>query len=65
MPGSFHSRFDTGTLPDDSRAAFGTALRLAAEKGGRVWIAEDGVVVAQLSLISALADEVAEQVSIR
>jgi hypothetical protein len=58
MAGSFHSQFDIGALADDARLEFRTALRLAAEKNGRVWIAEGGEVVAQLTLTSALADEI-------
>jgi hypothetical protein len=63
MLSSFHSSFDTGALPDDARESFRTALRLAAEKGGRAWITEDGEVVAQLALTSALADETVRAVT--
>lgn len=58
---SFHSQFDTDALPDDGRAAFGTALRLAAEKGGQVWVAESGEVVAALILTGQLAEMVQAQ----
>jgi hypothetical protein len=61
MPGSFHSRVDIDGLPDEARAAFVVALRLAAEKGGRAWITEGGEVVAQLVLTSVMADEAAER----
>ena len=37
-------------------------LRLAAEKGGRVWVAEDGQVTAQLVLTEALAGDAASAV---
>jgi hypothetical protein len=57
MPGSFHSQFSLDALDDGTLASWQTALRLAAEKGGRVWIAEDGEVVAQLILTSALAGD--------
>jgi hypothetical protein len=58
MAGSFHSRVDIDGLPDDARLAFSTALRLAAEKNGRAWIAEGGEVVAQVVLISAMAEDI-------
>jgi len=58
---AFHSRFDIGALADDQRLAFRTALRLAAEKGGQAWIAEDGEVVAALILTERLADMTAGQ----
>lgn len=54
---SFHSRFDTFLLTSAQQESWDTALRLAAEKSGRVWITEDGEVVAQLVLTSALASD--------
>jgi dihydrofolate reductase len=56
MAGSFHSQFDVDRLDGEARAAFRDALRLAAEKAGRVWIIEGGEMVAQLALAEALAD---------
>lgn len=54
----FHSQFDLSSA-GEGRVSWQTALRLAAEKGGRAWIAEDGEVVAQLTLTSALAEDAA------
>jgi hypothetical protein len=60
MAGTFHSRFDLDALTDDGKQAFRTAMRLAAEKRGQVWIAEGGDVVAALILTERLADMAAD-----
>lgn len=59
----FHSQFDLGSLDERERRAWRTALRLAAEKGGRVWIAENGEVVASLALTEHLAQSAVDHVS--
>lgn len=56
MAGSFHSQFSIGAYGEQARVAFGTALRMAAEKGGQVWITEGGEVVAALVLTERLAE---------
>ena len=55
----FHSQFDLGSLDAGERETWRTALRLAAEKGGQVWITEDGDPVAALVLTARLADQAA------
>ena len=47
----FRSEIDISALPEPARGSWESALQLAAEKRGRVWIAENGQVVAELILV--------------
>jgi hypothetical protein len=65
MAASFHSQFDVDGLDAGQRQVFRTALRLAAEKGGQVWIVEGGEVAGVLVLTDRLAEMAADQVRAR